>query len=84
MSTCTRPVMPAGRLGVVPETAAIAVGVTQYVFASDPRASWSSSDPAVASVDPYVTGAILGVSAGTATITATYGTKTGTMTITIE
>lgn len=72
-----------GALAVVPETATIAVGVTQYLFASNMRATWASSDPAVAAVDPLVTGAIRGIAPGTATITAIYRLKRATMTITV-
>jgi uncharacterized protein YjdB len=78
-----RPAIAPGRLRVVPEAATIAVGVTQFVFASSPLATWASSDEAIAAVDPLVTGAIRGVAPGTATITASYRGKTGTMTITV-
>ncbi len=75
---------PPGGLNVVPETATITVGATQFVFCSDPAASWSSSNPAIASMDGLVRGAVLGVSPGGAVITARRRNKTGTMTITVE
>jgi len=75
---------PPGGLTVVPESATIKVGVTQFVFCSEPRASWSSSNSAIASVDGLVRGAVLGVAAGVATITAQYRNKRGHMTITVE
>ena len=46
------------------------------------QAAWSSSDMAVATVD--AAGVVLGVSAGTVTITATFGTVMGTTMVTVS
>jgi uncharacterized protein YjdB len=45
--------------------------------------AWTSSDPAVATVDP-ATGLITGVSAGTATITGTRGSLTASCVVTVK
>ena len=49
--------------------------------ASDPSVTWTSSAPAVATV---VAGAVKGISAGTATITATAGGKSATCEVTVS
>ncbi len=70
---------PVAIVTVVPNPASVAVGATR-VFTATPRDAggttvtttftWSSSDPAVATIDP-ATGITTGVALGTSTITAT-------------
>lgn len=59
-------------------TASFADGTTENVSS---QAVWSSSDEAVADV---LKGVITGYKQGTATITATYGTKTTTIAVTVD
>ena len=81
---------PANKLksiSVSPSSATVAVGSTQQLVATaNPPGSatsftWSSSDNAVATVS--TSGLVTGVAAGTATISASAGGKTGRATITV-
>ncbi len=66
-----------------PTSGTICIGSTFYVSDSlSPGGAWSSSNPAVGSIDPS-TGAIMGISAGTITITYTLGGSfvTGSFTV---
>jgi len=67
----------AGDSMVLGDTVRTAVGAP-VVAAS---VAWSSSDPAVATVDAQ--GHVLGVAAGSATITATSGARTGSFTVNV-
>ena len=89
--TITRvPFVPVTSVSVAPTTASIAVAATRQLTASALPAeaaqnvTWSSSAPSVATVSP--SGLVTGVSAGSATITATSVsdvTKTSTAAITV-
>lgn len=83
-------------ISLTPNTATIVVGVTQQLQASakfnngtvqdvTSQASWSSSDAAAATVQTGQTspGLVTGVSAGTATITATFSGINGTAAVTV-
>jgi len=78
----------AARVDVAPAMKRIAIGqrlrlsATSYSKDGDPRddrASWTSSNPAIARVDGN--GVLTGVAAGRATISATVGAATGRLTI---
>ena len=73
-------------VNVTPATASLVVtGNTQLVGQTVPGGgfiTWASSDEGVAVVS--ASGLVVGVSAGTATITATSGGVTGTTTVTVE
>lgn len=73
-------------ISVTPTTASIAVGAAETLTATVTPStftdiSWTSSDESVATVS--AAGVVTGVSAGTATITATAGGKTATCTVTV-
>lgn len=73
-------------ISVSPTTASIAVGAAETLTATVTPStftdvSWTSSDEGVATVS--AAGVVTGVSAGTATITATAGGKTATCTVTV-
>jgi len=85
--------VPVNVLSVTPSTATVLVGETQQfeakVTTGDvPAVTWSSSDEAVATIDP-ATGLATAVAVGTATITATpaedsgFVAATATMTVTV-
>ncbi|HEX9937319.1 MAG TPA: glycoside hydrolase family 44 protein [Longimicrobium sp.] len=75
-----------GWVSVTPDTVPVAAGGTQQLWAAvrdvvgreiqGLRVTWGTSDPAVATVDSL--GVVTVHAAGTATITATSGTRTGT------
>ena len=67
-----------------PSTPTVAPGATDQLTVPRPAAgvTWSSSNPAVATVSS--TGLVTGVSLGTATITATYGEESATATVTVS
>lgn len=75
-------------IGVTPSTATVTVEETTTLTASVTPAgatatiTWSSNDDSVATVD--VNGVVTGVSAGTATITATAGDYSDTCTVTVQ
>ncbi len=85
--------IPVAAVAVVPSAPVVSVGATATLTAftlSDrgdtlPRrqVAWSSSDPAVATVDP-TTGVTTGVATGSTTITATAEGKTATLTLTVS
>jgi len=73
-------------ISVSPTTASIAVGAAETLTATVTPStftdvSWTSSDESVATVS--AAGVVTGVSAGTATITATAGGKTATCAVTV-
>lgn len=74
-------------LAVTPETASVVVAATTQLTATPTPANasgtttWASSDPAVATVS--ASGLVTGVTAGSATITATRGGKTDTCAVTV-
>ncbi|HEX6368066.1 MAG TPA: Ig-like domain-containing protein [Longimicrobium sp.] len=81
----------AGWAGMSPIAPAVAVGDTQRVVATlrtptggatGGAVSWSTSDPAVATVD--ANGLVTGVAAGTATIAATRGDRTGSVEVLVH
>jgi trimeric autotransporter adhesin len=90
-TTVTVVPVPVASVTVSPSTAGVTVGTTTQLTATLKDASgltltgrvvgWSSSATAVATVSP--TGLVTGVSAGTATITATSEGRTGTATVTV-
>lgn len=75
-------------IGVTPSTATVTVDETTTITASVTPAgatatiTWSSNDDSVATVD--ANGVVTGVSAGTATITATAGSYSDTCTVTVQ
>jgi hypothetical protein len=85
------PSAPVASVSVSPATSSLVIGTTQQLTATTRDASgntltgrdvtWSSSDPATATVSP--TGSVQGISAGTATIVATSETKTASAVITV-
>lgn len=76
--------MPTTSVTVSPTTLSVAVGASKPVSATTVPAGnpvvWSTSDPAKATVSA---GQVTGVAAGTATITATSGSKSGTCAVTV-
>ena len=95
IATVTTPAAPATptptALTVAPATATVAIGATQTLAATvkdqngavmtGQAVTWSSSNTAVATVN--ASGVVTGVTAGSATITATSSSKTGTTSITV-
>jgi uncharacterized protein YjdB len=83
--------VPVGTVSLSPATATVRVGLTQALVATvkdangtvttDRPITWVSSAPAVATVS--TTGVVTGVTAGSATITATAEGKSGTAAITV-
>lgn len=80
-----------GWIGMAPVAGAVAVGDTQRVTGTvrtvtggvaEGAVAWSTSNPAVATVDDR--GLVTGVAAGTATITATSGARTGTVQVLVH
>jgi len=90
-ATVTVTGVPVGTVTVSPTSASVAVGQTTPLgvvvkdadgtVVTDRAVAWTSSAPAVATVSP--SGVVTGVSAGTATITATSEGKTGSSTVTV-
>jgi hypothetical protein len=80
-----------GWIGMAPVAGAVAVGDTQRVTGTvrsvtggvaGGTVAWSTSNPAVATVDDR--GLVTGVAAGTATITATSGARTGSVQVLVH
>lgn len=80
-----------GWIGMSPVAAAVAVGDTQRIAAAvrnltggagSGAVEWSTSNPAVATVDGA--GLVTGVAAGTATVTATSGARTGSVQVVVH
>lgn len=80
-------------IAVTPATATVPIGLTQpfvakgtysdgSIFDLSTSAAWTSASPLVATVLP-TTGVATGVSAGPAVITATFGGKSGSATLTV-
>jgi uncharacterized protein YjdB len=86
MATIDVTKLPASSVTVSPIAASVQVGATLRLTATlkqnDGVLTWSSSAPAVATVDG--SGLVTAVAAGAATITATSGGKTGSAAITVS
>lgn len=92
--TVTQPVLTSINVfGDTPIIAKTTGSYTATAFYSDgsfadvtAQATWTSSNAAVATVDnsPTTAGTVTGVSAGTATMTAAFGGKSGTATVTVN
>ena len=90
-STITVNPVPVGSVTVTPAPASVAVGLTVQLTATvkdanglivtDRPVTWTSANPAVATVSS--TGLVTGVTVGTVTISAKAETKTGTSSVTV-
>ena len=69
--------------GPITGTTSICTGATSTLSDATPGGSWTSSNPAIASIDPF-SGLLTGVSGGVATITYTVGPDYVTTSVTID